>query len=540
MSRTLLQGPSEDELYPIRFPPQPPNNFHKVTAFLGVKTTFPIWHNWLGDPTMHLVQQMLKQHNLPVLGQLPTILHLYKSCQLAKSKQLPFADLCRVPKAPLKSIHTDVWTYHVLSISGCKYYVSFIDEFSRFTWLFPLHFKSNVFACFVKFKTIVEHQFSCKIKTIQSDGGGEYSKTQFQDYLTSHGILSHISCPHTPQQNGISERKHRHIVETSLALLAQSNLHTKYWIDAFNTTVYLINRLPTPVLCNVSPYATLLHVEPNYSFLKVFGFSCFPLFRPYNAHKLLFQSKKCIFMGYSANHLVYRCSNPITNRVYISRNVVFDETSFPTQDLVSPSSTQVRASPGSVSSFLQHLGYCVKTNSCASTSSPPPPCSPPTATMSMDLNMTLPSPPFVQESMSPPSSPMATTSSVTQSQVDESPSSSNALPVLALVPVSNPIDVPTDASSSSITLPPTQMVTRSQTGHLHPRHFPEYQLYYSSKHPLKSFSAITVPPKPTCFSQAVELHDWQAAMGTKFDALFANQTWTLCPRPLHKNVIRNK
>ncbi len=136
-----------------------------------------------------------------------------------------------------------------------------------------------------------------KFETIQSDGGSEYSKTQFQDYLTSHGILSCISCPHTPQQNGISERKHRHIVETGLALLAQSNLHTKYWIDAFNTAVYLINRLPTPVLRNVSPYATLLHVEPNYSFLKVFRCFCFPLLRPYNAHKLLFQSKKMHFYG---------------------------------------------------------------------------------------------------------------------------------------------------------------------------------------------------------------------------------------------------
>ena len=112
-------------------------------------------------------------------------------------------------------------------------------------------------------------------------------------------------------------------------------------------------------------------------------------------------------MGYSANHRGYRCLDPISNRVYISRNVVFDETSFPAQDMVSPSFIQVRASNESVSSFLQHLGYCVETNSCAGTSSQPPPCSPSTATVSMDLNMTPPSPPFVQESMSPPSSPMA-------------------------------------------------------------------------------------------------------------------------------------
>ena len=386
-----------------------------------------------------------------------TIPNVCEPCQLAKSKQLPFPALCRIAKGPLDTIHTDVWTSPVLSISGCKYYVSFINEYSRFTWLFPLHAKSDVFACFIKFKSIVENQFSCKIKILQSDDGGEYSKTQFQNYLTTNGILPHISCPHTPQQNGISERKHRHIVETGLALLAQSHLHTKYWVDAFNTAVYLINRLPTPILHNVSPFFKLLQIQPNYSLLKVFGCSCFPLLRPYNAHKLLFRSKKCIFLGYSANHRGYRCLDPSNSRIYISRNVVFNETSFPAKDMVPHSSDQVSASPASLAPFLHNLGYSVANNNCAgsSPSSSPSPCPSTCDMVPMDLNMTPPVPLETSTSSSPNESSVPT-------PVMEPPSLS---PLLVTSdpppPVALPLTTPPAATPSTTASSSSSTVTRS-------------------------------------------------------------------------------
>ena len=76
---------------------------------------------------------------------------------------------------PLELIHTDVWTSPILSISGCKYYVVFVDDYSRYTWIYPLYNKSDVFQSFVKFKLLVENQFSSIIKQLQSDGRGEYN-----------------------------------------------------------------------------------------------------------------------------------------------------------------------------------------------------------------------------------------------------------------------------------------------------------------------------------------------------------------------------
>lgn len=117
--------------------------------------------------------------------------------------------------------------------------------------------------------------FGCKIKSIQMDGGGEYNSTQFKNILFSYGISHYISCPHTPEQNGLAGRKYRHIVETGLTLMAHSHMPQKFWVDAFITAVFLINCLPAHTLGNICPYEKLFKTSPNYSLLRSFGCSCF-------------------------------------------------------------------------------------------------------------------------------------------------------------------------------------------------------------------------------------------------------------------------
>ena len=100
-----------------------------------------------------------------------------------------------------------------------------------------------------------------------------------------------MSCPHTHQQNGAAERKHRHIVETGLTLLAHASVPFRFWSDAFVTACFLINRIPTRRLHMKSPLEVLLNETPDYSLLKVFGCACWPHLRPYNKHKLEYRSK---------------------------------------------------------------------------------------------------------------------------------------------------------------------------------------------------------------------------------------------------------
>ena len=172
---------------------------------------------------------------------------------------------------------------------------------------------------------MVELQLNTKIKSIQSDWGGEYKP--FSRLLASFGISHRLTCPHTHHQNGVVERKYRHIVDLGLTLLHHASLPLQFWDYAFTTTIYLINRLPTTSLKFFVPFVTLFNKEPNYHFLRTFGCACFPLLRPYHTHKLNFRSLECLFLGYSLSHKGYKCLSS-SGRIYISKDVLFDELRF--------------------------------------------------------------------------------------------------------------------------------------------------------------------------------------------------------------------
>ncbi|KAL5538576.1 hypothetical protein UlMin_046073 [Ulmus minor] len=149
------------------------------------------------------------------------------ACQFGKSHSLPFQFSEKRATKPLQLIHTYLWgPAPVTSSYGFKYYIHFIDDFSRSTWLYPLKHKDKALSTFLQFQKLVENKFERKIKTIQSDWGGEYRS--FTKYLIQLGIEFRHPCPHTSAQNGRAKRKHRHIVEIGLTLLAQAHLPLTY------------------------------------------------------------------------------------------------------------------------------------------------------------------------------------------------------------------------------------------------------------------------------------------------------------------------
>ena len=130
-----------------------------------------MWHFRLGHHSLDVVNRVVKGKSLHVSNFDFNKTYACVSCQLGKSKRQPFSASTRVSLQPLEVIHTDIWTFPVQSISGYKYHAIFVDDYSRFTWIYPLHNKAVMFANFVKFKLLVENQFPSKIKQIQSDGG---------------------------------------------------------------------------------------------------------------------------------------------------------------------------------------------------------------------------------------------------------------------------------------------------------------------------------------------------------------------------------
>ena len=135
---------------------------------------------------------------------------------------MSFSNSSIVSTQPLQIIFLDVWTSLVLSTNGFKYYVIFIDHFTKYIWFYPVKHKSEVKTVFIRFKAITENHFHSSIKTLYSDNGGEY--IALANFLFTSGISHLTTPPHTPEHNGFSERRHLHIVETGLALLSHASL----------------------------------------------------------------------------------------------------------------------------------------------------------------------------------------------------------------------------------------------------------------------------------------------------------------------------
>jgi hypothetical protein len=298
-------------------------------AFITIKSSSSTWHRHLGYPSSFVVQQVLRRNKIDYTPE--STPYVCDSCQLAKSHQLPYPISTSRSTVPLEQVFSDVWGPAPLSVGKHEYYVSFIDDFSKFTWIYLLKKRSDVYQAFLNFQQFVERKFDRKIVTMQTNWGGEYEK--LNSFFQKAGITHHVSCPHAHQQNGSAERKHHHIAEVGLALLANASMPLKYWDEAFLTATFLINLLPSKVIDLQSPAERLLNIMPNYDALHIFGCACWPNLRPYNKRKLAFRSQRCVFLGYSPMHKGVKCLDVSTGRVYISLDVVFDENVFPFQAL---------------------------------------------------------------------------------------------------------------------------------------------------------------------------------------------------------------
>jgi transposase InsO family protein len=163
----------------------------------------------------------------------------------------------------------------VTSHANYKYFVTFIDDYSHFTWIYFLRSKDEVFSVFKIFHAYIQTQFSAQIKILRSDNGGEYMSHLFQDFLQHHDIIFLRSCPSTPQQNGVVERKNRHLLDVVHTLLLESSTPSRFWCEALSTAVHLINRLPSPILNHDTLFIQLFGHPPTYSNLRTFGCVCY-------------------------------------------------------------------------------------------------------------------------------------------------------------------------------------------------------------------------------------------------------------------------
>ncbi|XP_010263725.1 PREDICTED: uncharacterized protein LOC104601921 [Nelumbo nucifera] len=175
------------------------------------------------------------------------------------------------------------------------------------------------------FSTMIKTQFSSIIKIFRTDNAMEYKDSVLIQFLSQNGTIIHRSCPGTSQQNGRVERKHKHILDIVRALLISSSCPERFWGETALIAVYTINRIPSPVIGNISPYERLYGHCLDYQSLHVFGCACFVLLQPHEHTKSEPKARLCCFLGYGIEHKGYRCWDPLSQQLRISRHVTFWE-----------------------------------------------------------------------------------------------------------------------------------------------------------------------------------------------------------------------
>lgn len=193
-------------------------------------------------------------------------------CHKSKQTRLPFPISTSVTQAKFELIHMDIWgPYTEPSLLGTSFMLTIVDDFSRATWIYLLQSKAEVSDVFETFVNTVENHFGSRVKNVRTDNGIEFVNIKLTSLLNKHGIMHQRSSPYTPQQNGIVERKHRHILKLVRSLMLQSALPKEFWPFFLLTATCIVNRLPTQVLGRKTPNELLHGRKPDYSHLRTFG-----------------------------------------------------------------------------------------------------------------------------------------------------------------------------------------------------------------------------------------------------------------------------
>ncbi|KAL5767159.1 hypothetical protein ACOSQ2_013942 [Xanthoceras sorbifolium] len=357
---------------------------HRPTCNLTISST-DLWHNRLGHvspPRLGFIAKKFLNFSVESNNACPI-------CPLAKQSRLPFYPSVISSVKPFEIIHCDIWgRYQHSSLSGAFYFLTIVDEYTRFTWIFLMQHKNEAQSLLKRFFTYVRTQFGSHIKIFRSDNGGEF--ISLRSFFHDNGVIFQHSCVYTPQQNGVVERKHRHILQVARALKFQARLPTQFWGDCALTAVHIINRLPSPVLSHKTPFELLYSKPPSFSHLRVFGCLAYAT-NVHPSHKFDYRSIPSIFIGYPIGQKAYKLFDLLTKNIFTSRDVKFYENVFPFAS-VQPSSTI--SSPHTTSGPIPivDLDFPYSFDPIPNTHPPSPLPSPPPDTTSSPPNMPLPSP----------------------------------------------------------------------------------------------------------------------------------------------------
>ncbi|GJV10853.1 putative RNA-directed DNA polymerase [Tanacetum coccineum] len=490
------------------------------------------WHDRLGHPSDQVLEEL--KHDLYLKNNIDN-----KSCEIclkAKQTREPFPLSEHKSTALGELVHLDLWgPYKVVSKEGYRYFLTIVDDYSRAVWAYLLKSKEEVFDCVYTFFHLIKNQFHKSVKVFRSDNGTEFLNHKMTKFCGTNGIIHQTSCAYTPQQNGIVERKHRHLLNVARSLLFQGGIPLYLWSECILTACYLINRLPSSVLKGKSPYQLVFNKKPPMKHLRVFGCLCFATVLN-NHDKFSSRAEKCVFVGYSSFKKGYKLFSLERRQFIFSRDVKFFEKVFPfkiKQDSVSNTSQD-----------LDHVNFFIEVDHEG----------PDTSNDEININT---------KGQSEGSNSPYNSSPTIDQYVDDlghSLGSNGSASEDEMAATSEPHNVTSEDGfenvpiTESVSNLETQPLRRSERTSVFPNKYNEFVVDSKVRYGLEKFvSYSNLSSENLCFAtelnkafeprnyrEACKDQHWIEAMNKEMKALYDNDTWEITELPLGRKSIGGK
>jgi transposase InsO family protein len=286
---------------------------------------YMLWHCRLGHPSPNKLNEIAKAHTGTVLKNLKPIENFTcDGCLAGKQSQRIYPSSSSKAEQVLDLVHSDVCgPFRVTGINGQKYFVTFIDDFSRFAFTYTMNDKTSktLFSAFQNFLTIAENQTDKHLKTFLSDNGTEYSA--IHEFLDNRGVRVETSVRYTPQQNGRAERFNRSISERLRATLIYANAPPALWPEFIHTLTFLVNITPHSSIENKIPFCEFYtkKTPPKIEFLHPLGCVAYALKPKQMQSKLESKTIKTNLVGYSFQSKGFRVFDPETFEIFEATDV---------------------------------------------------------------------------------------------------------------------------------------------------------------------------------------------------------------------------
>nr|ABA96132.1 retrotransposon protein, putative, Ty1-copia subclass [Oryza sativa Japonica Group] len=320
-------------------------NNHNAVNHISENDESNVWHSRLCHVNFGCMMRLANMSLIPKF----TLVKGSKchTCVQSKQPRKPHKASEARNLAPLELVHSDLCEMNgVLTKGGKKYFMTLIDDCTRFCYVYLLKTKDEALHYFKIYKAEVENQLERKIKRLRSDRGGEYFSNEFASFCEEFGIIHEMTPPYSPQSNGVAERKNRTLTEMVNAMLDTAGLSKEWWGEAVLTACHVLNKIPMKHK-EVTPFEEWERKKLNLSYLRTWGCLAKVNVPIDKKRKLGPKTVDCVFLGYAIYSVGYRflivnsgVPDMHAGTIFESRDATFFENEFPMKYTPSTSSKE--------------------------------------------------------------------------------------------------------------------------------------------------------------------------------------------------------